>query len=221
MFALGVDFRPTRCSALIVHLFRTVAPSQRPGDRGTFRGRSGRSARSEKRRARPSAPRRLSLRSGGEHRGRASPKAGRKPGLPLVAASRGDQQLDVGPRATIPVDAQNRPLALSNRWKGNLDAMCYCWKIPPAGTEEPADPLISAAPRSGRSTSSPNAAGSTRLGFWARLGNASMSRPKHSPPPFPGLSSPGVGRPCSAVADPRLIKGVCRRQPAKGALLRD
>ena len=36
--------------------------------------------------------------------------------------------LDSTGSSPIPVDAQNRPLALSNRWKGNLDAMCWLWK---------------------------------------------------------------------------------------------
>jgi L-ribulokinase len=36
--------------------------------------------------------------------------------------------LDSTGSSPIPVDAQNRPLALSDRWRANLDAQCWLWK---------------------------------------------------------------------------------------------
>ena len=53
-------------------------------------------------------------------------EAGRKPDFdPSKVLGIG---LDSTGSSPIPVDAQNRPLALSDRWRANLDAQCWLWK---------------------------------------------------------------------------------------------
>jgi L-ribulokinase len=53
-------------------------------------------------------------------------EAGRKPGFePSKIVGIG---LDSTGSSPIPVDAQNRPLALSDKWKADLNAQCWLWK---------------------------------------------------------------------------------------------
>ena len=124
MFTLGVDFGTNSVRALVVRCSDGAEYRQTRG-RIPFR-RAGRSARSERRPLGASASRRLSVRPRGEHQRARSPKPGANRDFDPSKVARDRRRLD-----RVKPDSgrrQNRPLALSAKWKGDLNAQCWLWK---------------------------------------------------------------------------------------------
>ena len=131
--------------------------------------------------------------------------------------------VDTTGSSPIPVDASNRPLALDQKWKKNLNAQCWLWKdhtsVQEAATHHASSPR-SIARSSSRSAATPiRPSGSGRSS-----GTASTSRPTCFDAAYSGSSSPTGFRPCSPASDlpAKVMRGVCwpatrRSTPTTGA----
>ena len=96
----------------------------------------------------------------------------------------------------IPVDAENRPLAMDDKWKGDLNAQCWLWKDHTSWREAARITELCAKLR-------PQYIAKMRRGLLLRmvLGQALALPERRSrdirAPPSPGSSSPTGCRPCS------------------------
>src|SRR5579863_1954970 len=134
-------------------------------------------------------------------------EAGRKPDFaPSQVVGIG---LDSTGSSPIPVDAQNRPLALSNRWKGNLDAMCWLWKDHTSWREAAKITDLCAEIRPQYIAKCGGVYSSEW--FWAKLWHCLNVAPETFDAAYSWVEladwAPSV---LAGVADPRLVKrGVC------------
>ena len=109
----------------------------------------------------------------------------------------------------IPVDAQNRPLALSDRWRANLDAECWLWKDH-TGWREAARITELCAKHRPQYIAKCGGVYSSEW-FWAKLWHCLNVAPETFNSAFSWVEladwAPSV---LAGVADPRLVKrGVC------------
>ena len=134
-------------------------------------------------------------------------EAGRKPGFdPSKVLGIG---LDSTGSSPIPVDAQNRPLALSDRWRANLDAQCWLWKDH-TGWREAARITELCAKLRPQYIAKCGGVYSSEW-FWAKLWHCLNVAPETFNSAFSWVEladwAPSV---LAGVADPRLVKrGVC------------
>jgi L-ribulokinase len=134
-------------------------------------------------------------------------EAGRKPDFdPSRVVGIG---LDSTGSSPIPVDAQNRPLALSHRWKANLDAQCWLWKDHTSWREAGAITDLCAKLRPQYIAKCGGVYSSEW--FWAKLWHCLNVAPETFNAAFSWVEladwAPSV---LAGVADPRLVKrGVC------------
>ncbi|MGA8587611.1 MAG: ribulokinase [Roseiarcus sp.] len=134
-------------------------------------------------------------------------EAGRKPGFdPSKVLGIG---LDSTGSSPIPVDAQNRPLALSERWRANLDAQCWLWKDH-TGWREAARITELCAKLRPQYIAKCGGVYSSEW-FWAKLWHCLNVAPETFNSAFSWVEladwAPSV---LAGVADPRLVKrGVC------------
>jgi L-ribulokinase len=134
-------------------------------------------------------------------------EAGRKPDFaPSQVVGIG---LDSTGSSPIPVDAQNRPLALSNRWKGNLDAVCWLWKDHTSWREAAKITDLCAKIRPQYIAKCGGVYSSEW--FWAKLWHCLNVAPETFDAAYSWVEladwAPSV---LAGVADPRLVKrGVC------------
>ena len=134
-------------------------------------------------------------------------EAGRKPDFDP------SKVLGIGLNSTgsspIPVDAQNRPLALSDRWRANLDAQCWLWKDH-TGWREAARITELCAKLRPQYIAKCGGVYSSEW-FWAKLWHCLNVAPETFNGAFSWVEladwAPSV---LAGVADPRLVKrGVC------------
>ena len=134
-------------------------------------------------------------------------EAGRKPDFdPSKVLGIG---LDSTGSSPIPVDAQNRPLALSDRWRANLDAQCWLWKDH-TGWREAARITELCAKLRPQYIAKCGGVYSSEW-FWAKLWHCLNVAPVAFNAAFSWVEladwAPSV---LAGVADPRLVKrGVC------------
>jgi len=134
-------------------------------------------------------------------------EAGRKPDFdPSKVLGIG---LDSTGSSPIPVDAQNRPLALSDRWRANLDAQCWLWKDH-TGWREAARITELCAKLRPQYIAKCGGVYSSEW-FWAKLWHCLNVAPETFNSAFSWVEladwAPSV---LAGVADPRLVKrGVC------------
>ena len=134
-------------------------------------------------------------------------EAGRKPDFdPSKVVGIG---LDSTGSSPIPVDAQNRPLALSDRWKANLDAQCWLWKDHTSWREAAQITDLCAKLRPQYIAKCGGVYSSEW--FWAKLWHCLNVAPETFDAAFSWVEladwAPSV---LAGVADPRLVKrGVC------------
>ena len=134
-------------------------------------------------------------------------EAGRKPGFdPSKVLGIG---LDSTGSSPIPVNAQNRPLALSDRWRANLDAQCWLWKDH-TGWREAARITELCAKLRPQYIAKCGGVYSSEW-FWAKLWHCLNVAPVTFNAAFSWVEladwAPSV---LAGVADPRLVKrGVC------------
>ena len=134
-------------------------------------------------------------------------EAGRKPDFdPSKVLGIG---LDSTGSSPIPVDAQNRPLALSDRWRANLDAQCWLWKDH-TGWREAARITELCAKLRPQYIAKCGGVYSSEW-FWAKLWHCLNVAPETFNGAFSWVEladwAPSV---LAGVADPRLVKrGVC------------
>jgi L-ribulokinase len=134
-------------------------------------------------------------------------EAGRKPDFdPSKVLGIG---LDSTGSSPIPVDAQNRPLALTDRWKANLDAQCWLWKDH-TGWREAARITELCAKLRPQYIAKCGGVYSSEW-FWAKLWHCLNVAPETFDSAFSWVEladwAPSV---LAGVADPRLVKrGVC------------
>ena len=134
-------------------------------------------------------------------------EAGRKPGFdPSKVLGIG---LDSTGSSPIPVDAQNRPLALSDRWRANLDSQCWLWKDH-TGWREAARITELCAKLRPQYIAKCGGVYSSEW-FWAKLWHCLNVAPETFNSAFSWVEladwAPSV---LAGVADPRLVKrGVC------------
>jgi L-ribulokinase len=134
-------------------------------------------------------------------------EAGRKPDFdPSKVLGIG---LDSTGSSPIPVDAQNRPLALSDRWRANLDAQCWLWKDH-TGWREAARITELCAKLRPQYIAKCGGVYSSEW-FWAKLWHCLNIAPEAFNSAFSWVEladwAPSV---LAGVADPRLVKrGVC------------
>ena len=134
-------------------------------------------------------------------------EAGRKPDFdPSKVLGIG---LDSTGSSPIPVDAQNRPLALSDRWRANLDAQCWLWKDH-TGWREAARITDLCAKLRPQYIAKCGGVYSSEW-FWAKLWHCLNVAPETFNSAFSWVEladwAPSV---LAGVADPRLVKrGVC------------
>jgi L-ribulokinase len=134
-------------------------------------------------------------------------EAGRKPDFdPSKVVGIG---LDSTGSSPIPVDAQNRPLALSDRWRANLDAQCWLWKDH-TGWREAARITELCAKLRPQYIAKCGGVYSSEW-FWAKLWHCLNIAPETFNSAFSWVEladwAPSV---LAGVADPRLVKrGVC------------
>ena len=134
-------------------------------------------------------------------------EAGRKPDFdPSKVLGIG---LDSTGSSPIPVDAQNRPLALSERWRANLDAQCWLWKDH-TGWREAARITELCAKLRPQYIAKCGGVYSSEW-FWAKLWHCLNVAPETFNSAFSWVEladwAPSV---LAGVADPRLVKrGVC------------
>jgi len=134
-------------------------------------------------------------------------EAGRKPDFdPSKVLGIG---LDSTGSSPIPVDAQNRPLALSDRWRANLDAQCWLWKDH-TGWREAARITELCAMLRPQYIAKCGGVYSSEW-FWAKLWHCLNVAPETFNSAFSWVEladwAPSV---LAGVADPRLVKrGVC------------
>ena len=134
-------------------------------------------------------------------------EAGRKPDFdPSKVLGIG---LDSTGSSPIPVDAQNRPLALSDRWRANLDAQCWLWKDH-TGWREAARITELCAKLRPQYIAKCGGIYSSEW-FWAKLWHCLNVAPETFNSAFSWVEladwAPSV---LAGVADPRLVKrGVC------------
>jgi L-ribulokinase len=117
--------------------------------------------------------------------------------------------LDSTGSSPIPVDAQNRPLALSDRWRANLDAQCWLWKDH-TGWREAARITELCAKLRPQYIAKCGGVYSSEW-FWAKLWHCLNVAPETFNSAFSWVEladwAPSV---LAGVADPRLVKrGVC------------
>jgi len=134
-------------------------------------------------------------------------EAGRKPDFdPSKVLGIG---LDSTGSSPISVDAQNRPLALSDRWRANLDAQCWLWKDH-TGWREAARITELCAKLRPQYIAKCGGVYSSEW-FWAKLWHCLNIAPETFNSAFSWVEladwAPSV---LAGVADPRLVKrGVC------------
>ena len=134
-------------------------------------------------------------------------EAGRKPDFdPSKVLGIG---LDSTGSSPIPVDAQNRPLALRDRWRANLDAQCWLWKDH-TGWREAARITELCAKLRPQYIAKCGGVYSSEW-FWAKLWHCLNVAPETFNSAFSWVEladwAPSV---LAGVADPRLVKrGVC------------
>jgi L-ribulokinase len=134
-------------------------------------------------------------------------EAGRKPDFdPSKVLGIG---LDSTGSSPIPVNAQNRPLALSDRWRANLDAQCWLWKDH-TGWREAARITELCAKLRPQYIAKCGGVYSSEW-FWAKLWHCLNVAPETFNSAFSWVEladwAPSV---LAGVADPRLVKrGVC------------
>ena len=117
--------------------------------------------------------------------------------------------LDSTGSSPIPVDAQNRPLALSDRWRANLDAQCWLWKDHTSWREAARITELCAKLRPQYIAKCGGVYSSEW--FWAKLWHCLNVAPETFNAAFSWVEladwAPSV---LAGVADPRLVKrGVC------------
>ena len=134
-------------------------------------------------------------------------EAGRKPDFdPSKVVGIG---LDSTGSSPIPVDAQNRPLALSDKWRANLDAQCWLWKDHTSWREAARITELCAKLRPQYIAKCGGVYSSEW--FWAKLWHCLNVAPETFDAAFSWVEladwAPSV---LAGVADPRLVKrGVC------------
>jgi L-ribulokinase len=134
-------------------------------------------------------------------------EAGRKPDFdPSRVVGIG---LDSTGSSPIPVDAHNRPLALSDRWRANLDAQCWLWKDHTSWREAARITELCAKLRPQYIAKCGGVYSSEW--FWAKLWHCLNVAPETFNAAFSWVEladwAPSV---LAGVADPRLVKrGVC------------
>ena len=117
--------------------------------------------------------------------------------------------LDSTGSSPIPVDAQNRPLALSDKWKANLNAQCWLWKDHTSWREAARITDLCAKLRPQYIAKCGGVYSSEW--FWAKLWHCLNVAPETFNAAFSWVEladwAPSV---LAGVADPRLVKrGVC------------
>jgi L-ribulokinase len=117
--------------------------------------------------------------------------------------------LDSTGSSPIPVDAQNRPLALSDKWKANLNAHCWLWKDHTSWREAARITDLCAKLRPQYIAKCGGVYSSEW--FWAKLWHCLIVAPETFSAAFSWVEladwAPSV---LAGVADPRLVKrGVC------------
>jgi L-ribulokinase len=134
-------------------------------------------------------------------------EAARKPGFdPSKVAGIG---LDSTGSSPIPVDAQNRPLAMDDKWKGDLNAQCWLWKDHTSWREAARITELCAKLRPQYIAKIGGVYSSEW--FWAKLWHCLNVAPQTFEAAFSWVEladwTPSV---LAGVADPRLVKrGVC------------
>ena len=134
-------------------------------------------------------------------------EAARKPGFdPSKVAGIG---LDSTGSSPIPVDAENRPLAMDDKWKGDLNAQCWLWKDHTSWREAARITELCAKLRPQYIAKIGGVYSSEW--FWAKLWHCLNVAPNTFEAAFSWVEladwTPSV---LAGVADPRLVKrGVC------------
>ncbi len=134
-------------------------------------------------------------------------EAGRKPDFdPSKVAGIGVDSTGSSP---IPVDRQNRPLALADKWKGDLNAQCWLWKDHTSWPEATKITELCAKLRPQYIAKCGGVYSSEW--FWAKLWHCLNVSPETFAAAFSWVEladwAPSV---LAGVADPRLVKrGVC------------
>jgi L-ribulokinase len=133
--------------------------------------------------------------------------AGRKPDFD--ASKVAGIGLDSTGSSPIPVDRQNRPLALADKWKGNLNAQCWLWKDHTSWREAAKITELCAKLRPQYIAKCGGVYSSEW--FWAKLWHCLNVSPETFAAAFSWVEladwAPSV---LAGVADPRLVKrGVC------------
>ncbi len=134
-------------------------------------------------------------------------EAGRKPDFdPSKVVGIG---LDSTGSSPIPVDAQNRPLALSDKWKANLDAQCWLWKDHTSWREAARITELCAKLRPQYIAKCGGVYSSEW--FWAKLWHCLNVAPETFNAAFSWVElADWAPSALAGVADPRLVKrGVC------------
>ena len=117
--------------------------------------------------------------------------------------------LDSTGSSPIPVDAQNRPLALSDKWKANLNAQCWLWKDHTSWREAARITDLCAKLRPQYIAKCGGVYSSEW--FWAKLWHCLDVAPETFNAAFSWVElADWVPSVLAGVADPRLVKrGVC------------